>query len=422
MISSAQKAILGAIMLNSRTYVGMCVDKGVQAEWFFGDARKMYEKAVEDFVNGKVTNAVTISKVLTEESVGLPDECIDACTTVAHTGRNIEVLELEVMEQDSMLLADQQHLVAQGGIDDIKLFVEDAARSWGDLIIKDKTTMSDTEVALSQLDKWESPEYDKGRIDWPLPGLNKMIGSLEEEFVFIGAQPSTGKTALTLQMCDMLGDPSIKEEPIISSFSSLESPQRQLAIRRSCRLSSSNSWRLKNRYSDASDYQSARNGAEALKRIKTRMKYGGMNLEQIRAWAFREQQAGSKLLVIDNLKHVRVNSRGRSKPEVMGETVTSLKQIKDDVAIPMIVLHQLNSEDGMAWTADVERDADIMMYLKENEARSVKATEANDYQALDVVKVELAKARDGAKNLDLDVRFVKQFQQFKDMAQIEGDR
>ena len=95
-----------------------------------------------------------------------------------------------------------------------------------------------------------------------------------------------------------------------------------------------------------------------------------------------------------------------------------MKELRDDLGIAMIVLHHLNKDDQMAWSSDIKRDADIMFFIKENEARTIKATEANSWQPMDVVKIELEKSRDGGRYLQWDVEFIKQYQDFKDLKQI----
>ena len=415
MITPNQMAVLGCVFLNSKHVIGLCVKAGAQSHWFDGEARKLYDFAMERYVNGKDTDSLIATRNATTAVMDLADACLEAVETITYAQHYIEELGLEVLENEALILADQTRLLVEGGVGNIQEFVESTARKWGDLVLNDTREFTDEEVGAQLLDRWESPDRDADRITWPLPSLNEAIGTLEQEYVFLAASPSVGKTALMLQMCDTLGHLH-NPNSMITSVASLESPASMIQPRRIGRVAGVNTWKLKNGYGKPGDFVLARETNKLLTKFKTRFHYSGMNLDQIRAWATREKAAGSRLLVIDNMKHVRMNAGRSSTPELFMKTSMGLKHIRDDIGLPMIVLHHLNKDGDMAWSTDIERDADIVLYLSENEEMSIKATEANGYHGMDVVNLEVRKNRDGARYITKHLNFVKGFQEFKEMA------
>ncbi len=417
MITDQQKSVLGCIFLSSKYTIGLCVKAGVQSHWFDAEARKLYDQSLDRYVNGKDTDARILLNGATSDEVAFVNTCLEAASTVTHAQWYIEELQKEVLANDALILADQVRIQMEHGVEDVQEFVESTARKWGDLVLHDNRELTDEEVGAQLLDRWESPDRDSDRITWPLSVLNEAIGTIEQEFVFLAAQPSVGKTALMLQMCDTLGNPHAPY-PMITSLASLESPASMIQPRRIGRVGQINAWKLKNGYGKPGDFVLARETNKHLSKYRTRFHYAGMNLEQIRAWATREKAAGSRLLVIDNMKHVRMGGAGRcSTPELFMRTSMGLKNIRDDIGLPMIVLHHLNKDGDMAWSTDIERDADVVLYLSENEERSIKAMESNNWQGMDVVNLEVRKNRDGARYITKHLNFIKGFQEFKEMAE-----
>jgi replicative DNA helicase len=412
MITQAQKSVIGCILLDSESVMPLCVNAEVKADWFHGDAAKMYQIAIDRYIEGKPTNAVSGIQGLSDEAHILATACIDAVNTVAHAGYDIDVLRNEVVMDQAAILAEAIVKEASKGVVDVNGFIEKTARSWSDLIINQQDQETEVEVGLRLIDRWQDPETHKDRITWPLPSLNEIIGVLEKDFVFIAAEPSVGKTAIMLMMCDTLGDPG-RGNSMTTSFASLESPADTIVTRRVGRIARLNMWQLKNGLANAAEYELARKVTKQLPQFKTRMHYQGMSLEQIRAWAFREKAAGSRLLVIDNMKHVRMDDKGRSTPEVFMLASMGLKHIRDDVGLPMIVLHHLAKNGDMAWSSDIERDADIVCYLKENSSMSSEPTAKNPGQF--VVDWEVRKNRDGGRYITRHLNFIKGFQDFRDL-------
>jgi hypothetical protein len=86
--------------------------------------------------------------------------------------------------------------------------------------------------------------------------------------------------------------------------------------------------------------------------------------------------------------------------------------MRDDLNIPVVVLHHLNREQGVSWSDDVERDADVLAYLEENEASSKKPTPENLYTAEYAVDFNIKKCRDGVRDVKDALTFTPSRQLF----------
>jgi len=160
-------------------------------------------------------------------------------------------------------------------------------------------------------------------------------------------------------------------------------------------------------------FKAAREAAEKIKALPIAIDDNGMTTDQIRAFGQMEQARGARLLVIDNMKHIRYRSKG-SMTEQFREVAQELKWIRDDLNVPVIVLHHLNKAGDVSWSDDIRRDADLLLFLAVDES-SIPYTPDNDWQGQTIVNVNCEKARDGRKNFSIQCEFLQNIQTFVDI-------
>jgi replicative DNA helicase len=93
-----------------------------------------------------------------------------------------------------------------------------------------------------------------------------------------------------------------------------------------------------------------------------------------------------------------------------------LKYIRDDVGIPIIVLHHSNDDGETRWSKDIDADADLSIKLLRDDQESVPATAANNFQERAIVDLDVAKNRDG-ETPKVQLWFQKTVQRFVDWPQ-----
>jgi len=239
--------------------------------------------------------------------------------------------------------------------------------------------------------------------------MNSQLGKLTDEYVIIAALPSVGKTSFALELMRHLGAQDIR-----SSMAQLESSNNRTTARLIANIGSVNTWRLSNGVATEGEFDDARAALATLKTLPINITFAGMGLHQIRAWAQKEKNLGSRLLILDNMKNVRYDAKNKTTPEIFMYMSKELKFIRDDTGLPLIVLHHLATTGDMAWSSDIMRDVDIALYMLESN-KSVE--ESGNGPAIDRVHIKSMKNRDGARYLDFYPQFRKQYQQWKEMAE-----
>ena len=139
-------------------------------------------------------------------------------------------------------------------------------------------------------------------------------------------------------------------------------------------------------------------------------------MDQLLAWAKCEKKAGSKILAIDNMRHIRPGQKYASPVEQFRDLSVRLKWIRDDTGLPLIVLHHLTDDLDVSWSRDIRRDADILLYLIENETYSIKPTQENQWTEKSVIDFEVRKNREGLRGFKVLGEFDKKRQTFTEYA------
>ena len=407
-ITTAQMSVLGSILLDSKRSMRICVDNEVEASMFWDEAKKIYEVSLARYSENKITDLATVG----DELANVAAECVDNTPTVAHLEYYIEELKKEYMHFQAVLLAMKTKDNMERGVDNIEEFIESTAKKWSGIIINEKEERDTADVGLDQIDKWQNPPPEMPTITWHLECLQKAIGYVTDDFMFLAAHPSVGKTSFALQWAVHL---ATKPEPVAVSIASLESGPGRIAPRFMSIIGSVNSWRLKNRLGTDSEYDDARAAMKQYKDLPIRISYNSMSAQQLKAWGQREKALGAQLLIVDNLRHIRESERNMGMVEKFTKNSMAMKELRDDTGLPTMVLHHLNKEDGMSWCSDAEKDADIILIMKEAPTKCIEASKNGP--ELWRVDLEINKNRDGQRYLNFYPQFIKQYGHWKDMAE-----
>lgn len=224
----------------------------------------------------------------------------------------------------------------------------------------------------------------RGRMSGIPTGLRELDGLTDGfqpgDLIVIGARPSQGKTALAMQFALECGGPA--------AFFSLEMRRAQLASRALAWLARVDGWALRTGRLHASEY-------ERVSRAMTQLAESGLAIDdasdltvwQIRSKARRwKSEFGLSMVVVDYLQLLtptRDRRQQRNREQEVAQMSRSLKGLAKDLAVPVIILAQLNRgvesrADAVPKLSDlresgaVEQDADLVIFLHRPNGASVK--------------------------------------------------
>ena len=413
-----EQTLLGAILYSGNRVLAECVRAGVEASWFSTEQhRQMYHAAVELYAANRQIEATTLESAV-PGIMGYCTSCVEACITPSNYREYITIFAqtvlLQRMKDETNKTVEQIKAVAPA---EVGALLTEVQRQWLDIGIRNQTdARTDAEVFDAIQESWGQADR-AGNIRWPIAALNSGLGWLEDELCFVCARESIGKTAFVLQMlAGLWGD------GVPASLLSLESKRQKILQRLMSFVGQVDTFALR---AGTTGDEMVRRAREAMLKIAAwkckRITDCGMNMTQIRAWAQMEKLAGSKLLVIDNFKHIRPAKRYNSTVEQFRDHSMQLKWIRDDIGLPMIILHHLNKELDLSWSDDLRRDADIILILTENETMCKPPVPAmGDYVGYWVIDFEAAKNRDGRRSLKYAFEFDKKYQTFKELNNTKG--
>jgi len=265
-----------------------------------------------------------------------------------------------------------------------------------------------SQVALEAVDELTKPAATTQLIEWPLRCITDAVGRLRDEVVVINALPSLGKTALVLQWM-----PHLASMGHVSALASLESSMHKIAMRLISNQAPMNTYNLRQGKATDQEIEQARDAARGLS-DKIWVTDASMTIDQVYSWGKSQVRKGAKALFIDNTKAVIV--RGADKLEKFSVIFERCTQLRKDTGVPVIILHHStvdnNGKEKASWGQDQDRDADIQIFLRHDEERSVEPC-AKHPDGLWCVALCVDKSRDGTRFVKVLLRFDKARQRFE---------
>jgi replicative DNA helicase len=142
---------------------------------------------------------------------------------------------------------------------------------------------------------------------------------------------------------------------------------------------------------------------------------GQRTLDQLYAWGRAEARLGSRLIVVDNTRHIRVRGNVDRVNEV-AEISGRMKQLRDDTGVPVVMLHHSSldkktGKEDASWSSDIRKDTDIMLFLRHDEEKSKKPLYAGG-AGLWAVMAVVEKNRDAPAGYGVRLKFEKDHQRF----------
>jgi len=401
----AERGLIGCILIDTRdTVIQQAVAADVDRAWFT-DPRlaHIYQAAFDLFAAGKPVDCVTIGDALKPagivDSAALDALMSDAITT-QHAAYYVEQMTAHhtrcALADVLLRLSSQVENLAPGDVAD---FVAKAQERVCRVGVADKDVRSLAGVARDVIADAKKPPEDRRGIPWPWPMWQRNLEPLTDELVYLAALPSVGKTALALNILTHAAQLGHR-----GSLASLESPRDKIVARLVQAMSGTDFRRLY-RNPHSAKWSKVDAVPDALDALPLDITDTGMTCERLYAWGRAQVSRGAEFLVIDNMKHIRASEKYSGTVERFEAFSASLKWIRDDLGVPVIVLHHLTPRrDGskadmnMSWSSEMEKDADLIMFLLEDDegfTRYRSKDEPGNDAGIQSVRVEVRKNRDG---------------------------
>ena len=390
----SEQAILGQILSSDDRSMPLVVQAGVEAEWFAGNQhREIFRAAMELFSTGVGVDPVTIGPKLHNVKASELDDLIDAAGTPGYLEFYLENLRRSYrLRALSQKLMEAQGKISTVSNDEVDTFIgkfQDSISKVGLPVQKTKTLDELKDEIIHQM---EYPDqYDL--LPWPLDVLNRDIGAIDEELIYLAAKPSVGKTAFGLQFCNYLD-----QRGIVSSYLSLESSAKVCVGRLMSQRCKINMFKAR-----SNPYKINELKDHSFDGSNIRIEDARLSMQGIMAYAKNERDKGSKLIILDNLKHILCSDKFPSEVQRYMYISSQLKLIRDAVGIPLLVMLHLNEEGKLAWSRDLERDGDIIICMEENEFSTRDNTK---------VDFQVRKHRNGFAGYKNTIEFNKDIQSF----------
>lgn len=247
--------------------------------------------------------------------------------------------------------------------------------------------------------------------------IDRIIGGLKPPsqgagLYVIAARPSTGKTALAMNIAANVAETGHRVGVFSLEMSKESLVERMIAARGQVNTSQVRSW------SEPEFRRAASASGWASKLPIVIDDREGLTCSEIKAKARRwKQRDGLALVVIDYLQLIQ-GRRGLDRREAVDEVSREIKNLSKELSVPVIVLAQLNREvekeknrkprlSDLRESGQIEQDGDVvgMLYRADpNEDPEAETSQINLY---------VAKQRNGMALVDACLVFHKRFTRFE---------
>jgi len=399
---TVERAIIGCVLYDDDKLDDL-IEIGLDETWFVDSyCRRTIELSLDMMSKGKHIDTIIASKNLPDIDEEWFNECINICIVPAFASDYGRTLRgYEVTSRGEMMgtsLVSRAKHTKPDGADELLAWIDKAAASVSVGSVQPKKT---SEAIMDEIEEELDDPSKIKFIDWPLECLNKGIGRITNEVIWISALPSLGKTALVTQWGQHLAGLGI-----MSAIASLETPKKNIIWRQIAQYGRMNTFHIKQGHGTPRDIIKAK---EAMRKISplTIIEDGGKSIEQVKAWARDVYKRGAKIIMIDNTRWITVG--GASGRNDATATISSgMKSIRDELGIPIVVLHHsridANGKEDVSWSADIRRDTDMLLFLRKNEEKTQAIDQYTTNPRL-CSDLYVEKNRDGPSGFDVHMEF-----------------
>lgn len=450
----AERALLGAILIDSARVLELCAAKRVVPEAFVEPAHRcIYTAMMHLSSRGMPVDAVTLGECLrgmqeeAASAVGLEmlSELVISTPTSAHAGYYIGVVMEQYLRRQilgAMREIEERVYDPAQGADYVLGEAEQAILAIGEgrtqqgSTVDWKTSVGETLAMLTR--QLDSPGQ--------LSGLSTGFKALDEKtrgmhkgaMIVLAARPAMGKTSLAMNVAecvarglDIMGRPiksadGLRHKHTVLVFS-LEMPQVQLTTRMLCGMAEVSAREVERGQFVKKEVVLPRLNAAARELADTPIlcdDQGGLDVLELRARArHTHKKTPLDLIVIDYLQLLGYREYAAQGQQVMVSKISGeIKAMAKELNVPVLVLSQLsrNSENrngderprnsDLRDSGAIEQDADMIWLLRRPSYMGSRVPEHDDRL---LAIVDVSKNRNGATG-EVRLNFDGSITRFKD--------
>ena len=408
----AEKALLGAVMLNSNAIYDV-VDIITPDAFYAQKHGKIFEAMLALFNKGEPIDLITLSAKLKEmqnlSAIGgraYLTELINSAPAAANAAHYAHVIQTKYILRSLINASASINELAYTEADDVEK-VLDVAQSNIYKIASTGTLQKFSSIgdelkeAWERLDKLQETKDGLRGVPTGFQALDDLLSGFQKsDLVILAARPSMGKTSFAL---DVARQAAVKHNVPVGIFS-LEMSAQQLTDRMLSSEAKVSSWKLRTgRLSSDEDYSLLRSAMERLSNAPIFIDdKAERTVLQMRSIARRlKAEKGLELVIIDYLQLITpsVAKSTDSMVQQVTEISRSLKAMARELDVPVIALSQLSraveQRRGQPRLSDlrdsgsIEQDADVVMFIHREDRMQENAEKNN------IAEILIEKHRNG---------------------------
>lgn len=349
----AQHSVLGAALIDEKAAVRVLAE--TEERDYSGACRSVFNAMQFLFSQGKPLDPVTVNAFLGADYQSFLMQLMEVCPTAANVDHYIQLCR----EQAKVLSVQEiAHQLTQAETpDQVRQLLKQANSCMVSRQRWKSATMSD--ALRSFMDNYgNKPDFLK----WPFPGFNDHLRVKPGRFIIVGAEPSVGKTAFSIQCAWHWA----KTKKV--GFFSLETDKETLTERLISHLLTIPLHKLQERNLSNDEWDKVCMAAEEI--TSSYLEFvpaSGMTTADVRA---KILESGYQIIVIDYLQLMR--ARGGSRYEQVTNISLDLHTIAQDLDVTVVALSQLSrstdehtpKNSDLRESGQLEQDADVILMMK----------------------------------------------------------
>lgn len=358
----AQVGVLGSMLIDGAHTAGLVV-QSLQPEDFTGPNRTIFEVCRELFRAGRPVDPVPVSQKLGPEYKQMLLDIMELTPTAANVREYIT------------LTVEQSKLAKLKDLGASLVGCVDAAEAQGLLaqanrIAGGRPSVRVVSMEQGLLDFYERQRTEAVHIPWGLPKMDGAMMSEFGDFIILGGEPSTGKTALSLQIA------WTQAQTHRVGYFSLETKPEKIVDRAVSAAAGVDFGRIKRHKMDPEDWDACEAKSSSMVGRKLDIiQAGGLSVLDIQAMTAAGRY---EIIYIDYIQLVAPEDRRRSDFEQVTQISKDLHTLAQTTGVTVIALSQLTrpkvtgnkvAAPGMhslRQSGQLEQDADgvLLMYLE----------------------------------------------------------
>jgi replicative DNA helicase len=407
-----ERAVLGALMIDPSAIIKVA-DFLFPNDFYKPVHQKIYEVIVELFTNSQPIDLLSVSAKLKEKNsldeiggANYLTDLINEVPTASHIAHYAKIVKEKKVLRDLIQASSEinekvyEDVEVENLLDEVeqKIFnITQRSLPQKYILLKDEL-----QAAYERIEKLHRGEEVIRGVPTGFKKLDDILSGLQRsDFVILGARPSLGKTAFSL---DIARHAAVKNNIPVGIFS-LEMSREQVVDRLIAAEANVTLWRLRTgKLNDQLEFEMIQESLDRLSQAPIFIDdTPSPSILQIRSAARRLQlERGLGLVIVDYLQLIQPRTNSENLVQQVTEISRGLKALARELKTPVLALSQLSRSvdqreikiprlSDLRESGSLEQDADVVMFIcrKVWERSDISSEEQN------LVEILIQKHRNG---------------------------